>query len=291
MPTFEVDLAQEPSHYFVEHYPGLVYRQYDDHGLFPGGRTLHFDLLKPVADGATPLVIFVKGGAFKNVHRARYLPALTSLAEQGVAIASVEYRTSNEARFPAQVDDVRHAIRYLRQHARRLDIDPRAIAVWGNSAGSTIATIVGASAPTEDDRVCAVASWYGIHDPAQSPAYRAPDSAIRAALGSPGGEGPRWFQPSDHINSGSAPTFLLHGTEDTIVDVEQSRALARSLTQHGVEHELMIVRGGTHSFSQMCTRTDALKRTNTFLRHHLAAARHGTTTTPLQRRRARWTTC
>lgn len=267
--TSEVDMASTPSHVFVEHYPDLTYRQFDGDRLFPGGRALRFDLLKPVTDAPTPLVVFIKGGGFRNVHRARYLPALTALAQTGVAVASVEYRTSNEARFPAQVEDVRHAIRHLRAHADELDVQPDAVAVWGNSAGATIATIVAAAPPDSEDGVRAGVSWYGVHDPALTPAYEHPDSPIRAVLGPGPSEGGRWFQPSDHIRADSAPTLLVHGTADQVVEVRQSLALAAELERQGVPHELLLVRGAGHSFADMCTRTNALARTTSFLRTHL----------------------
>ncbi|NGN94150.1 alpha/beta hydrolase [Nocardioides sp. KC13] len=272
-PSTEIQLSATASHVFVEHYPGLVYRQFIDGRLFPGGRELHFDLLKPVSPTPTPLVVFVKGGGFQNVHRSRYLPALVPLAQRGITIASVEYRTSNEARFPAPVDDVQHAIRYIRTHAQELNVLTDAIAVWGNSAGGTIAAIIGAAGVGGECGVRAAVSWYGVHDPARSERYRDPDSPIRHAFG-PGDDGAApWPRPSDHVHPGSAPMLLIHGTEDEVVDVEQSQSLARELVKQGVPHELALVKGGRHSFAQMCTRTDALARTFSFLEQHLTTAR------------------
>ncbi len=259
----------DPTRSFVEHYPDLVYAQYQDGHLLPGGRKLRFDLLKPVSASPTPLVVFIKGGGFRDVHRVPYHPALGRLAERGVAVASLDYRTSNEARFPAPVDDVREALRYLRAHASELNLDPAAVALWGNSAGATIATIVGAA---ESERICAVASWYGMHDPLISAGLRASGSPLRAALGAPDEEGGRWFRPGDHITPGSPPTFLLHGTDDRVVPVEQSLSLAATLAEQGVPHELVLVEGGRHDFAEMSTRTDALERTADFVHGHLLQA-------------------
>lgn len=262
-------LAAKRSHIFVEHYPDLTYRQFHDGSLFPGGRRLSFDLLKPVSDEPTPLLVFVKGGGFRNVHRARYLPAIVPLAQRGIAIASVDYRTSNEAQFPAPLDDVRAAIRYFREHAEELNFLPHAVAVWGNSAGATIAAqIAGAG---EDD-VCAAAVWYGVHDPGRSESYREPDSVIRAAFGSPDRADSPWIRPSTFVRPTSAPMLLLHGTEDETVDFEQSTVLAETLADMGIDHEFLAVEGGSHSFAQMCTRSDALDRTFTFLETRLRSA-------------------
>jgi acetyl esterase/lipase len=259
----------DPTRSFVEHYPDLVYVQYQDGHLLPSGRKLRFDLLKPMSASPTPLVVFIKGGGFRNVHRVRYLPALVRLAERGVAVASVDYRTSNEARFPAPLDDVREALRYLRAHASEFNLGPAAVAVWGNSAGATIATIVGAAV---SEGICAVASWYGMHDPLISAGLRASGSPLRAALGAPDEDDGRWFRPADHITPGSPPTFLLHGTEDRTVPVEESLSLAVTLAEQGVPHELMLVEGGRHDFAEMSTRTDALERTSDFLHRYLLRA-------------------
>ncbi|WNY34354.1 prolyl oligopeptidase family serine peptidase [Curtobacterium flaccumfaciens] len=161
----------------------------------------------------------------------------------------------------------------LRAHADAFNLDPGAVALWGTSAGATIATIVGASAPSEPERVCAVASWYGMHDPLRSPELRAPGSPLHTAFGAPGADGSRWFRPADHITAESAPTFLLHGTDDRVVPVEQSVSLAATLAEQGVPHEFMLVDGGHHDFAEMSTRTDALTRTYDFLHGHLLARR------------------
>ena len=101
-------------HAFVQQYSDLVYSRSRGGHLVPGGQKLHFDFLKPLSRTPTPLVVFIKGGGFRNVHWARYLPALVDLAQRGIAVASVEYRTSNVIRLPGPVDDVREAIRFPR---------------------------------------------------------------------------------------------------------------------------------------------------------------------------------
>lgn len=264
-----VSLTSSATHVFVEHYPDLVYSQFLDGSLRPGGRQLRFDLLKPVTAQATPLVVFAKGGAFRNVHRARYLPALVPLAQRGIAVASVEYRTSNEALFPAPLEDVQSAIRYFRSHAGDLNIDPRAVAIWGNSAGGTLAALV---AGRGQDSVCAGAAWYGLHDLELDATHREPGSVPHSAFGDPDDPATRWIRARDAVAPESAPMFLLHGTDDQVVDVAQSLALQEELERLDIEHELMLVEGGRHSFAEMCTRTDALARTFDFLERHLRHA-------------------
>ncbi|GLJ61402.1 hypothetical protein GCM10017576_15310 [Microbacterium barkeri] len=262
-------LRESSSHAFVELYSGLTHRQFGDAGLFPGGQTLQFDLLKPGTDGDVPLVVFVKGGGLLNNHRSRYLPALVDLAEAGVAVASVEYRTSNQTGFAGSLDDVVHAVHYLRAHAGQLGIDPERVALWGNSAGATLAVLAASTLP--DGTVSAVAGWYGVYDPAADQRYLEPDSPMRLSLGDPADGG--WFRPSSFVRPGMPPVQLIHGTDDATVDCAQSQALAEELARQGVPHDLLIVDGGTHSFAQFCTRTDALARTREFLLAHLTGSR------------------
>lgn len=227
--------------FFVELHTNLVFRQFDRGRLLPGGRQLRYDLLQPLADTPTPLVIFVKGGAFRNVHRSRFVPALMSLAERGIAVASVEYRTSNECRFPGPLHDVKAAVRYFRAHAGELNIDPTAIAVWGNSAGGTLATILAATNGVAEyegngehlehcSSVCAVANWYGLVDATAFGGSTDPDSPVRALLGPPDGPGDRWFSPATYLGPATPPMLIVHGDSDTVVPPEQSQILARELS-------------------------------------------------------------
>lgn len=259
-------LAPGAQRAFVELYPGLTYRQFDDDGLFPGGEVLHFDLLKPLVDERAPLVVFVKGGGFRNSHRARYLPALIRIAEAGVAVASIEYRTSNQGRFEDSLADVKQAIGFLRDNGDRLGIHPHNIALWGNSAGATLAVQAGASL-RGDEAVRAIAGWYGVYDPSADSRYAEPGSTLWLALGDPNTHA--WFGPSDFVHSGMPPVQLIHGTDDAVVDPSQSVALSAELARHDVPHELIFIEGGRHSFAQLCTRSDALARTSDFLIEHL----------------------
>nr|WP_154924134.1 alpha/beta hydrolase [Microbacterium testaceum] len=261
---------RDASHSFVELYTGLTYRQFDEGGLLPGGQALRFDLFKPVSDAPVPLLVFIKGGGFKNSHRSRYIPALTAIAESGVAVASLEYRTSNQATFSGSVDDVLHGIRYLRSQSARLGIDARRVALWGNSAGATLAVHAAASLRGSES-VVATAAWYGVHDPSNDPRYVRPGSSMWLTLGDPRERA--WFRPADVIHAEMPPTYLVHGTADEIVSVDQSRRLAAELERQGLPHELLLVEGAGHSFAQMCTRSDALTRTTAFLRNSLKRAR------------------
>ena len=115
-----------------------------------GYRPLRLDLyLPPVTRRPAPLVVWIHGGAFMHGDRTALPPLLeqerlfTRLPLAGFAVASVEYRLSSEAHFPAQLEDVQAAIRWLRARHAELDIDPLRVAAWGESAGGYLAAFAG----------------------------------------------------------------------------------------------------------------------------------------------------
>ncbi|WP_248959806.1 alpha/beta hydrolase [Sphaerisporangium perillae] len=278
----QLELRDSPAEQFVELYTNLVYRQTDGGSLLPGGRQLRYDFLKPQSDVPTPLVVFFKGGGFRTVHRARYLPALMALARTGTAVASVEYRTSNECRFPGQVEDAKAAVRYFRRNAAQLNLAPQAIAAWGNSAGGTVATVLGATngqdpaddghhGPSIDSSVCAVADWYGVVDARRVAEGTDADAetVLRTLLGPHDPDDNPWFEPATYLGPCTPPMLLVHGDDDKVVDISQSDSLARELERRALPYEYLVVRGAGHSFRDISTRSDALQATCDFLRRNL----------------------
>jgi acetyl esterase/lipase len=110
-----------------------------------GDHALQLDLYLPAQKAAAPLpaVVFVHGGGWQSGNRAEFVPMAIRLAERGFATATVSYRLSPEARYPAAIHDVKSALRWVRAHAGEYGIDPARIAVAGGSAGGQIASLVG----------------------------------------------------------------------------------------------------------------------------------------------------
>jgi acetyl esterase/lipase len=145
------------------------------------------DLYAPAGSGPWPLVVAIHGGAFMHGDRRRELGHLPALRDAGYAVASVEYRFSGEALFPAAVLDVKQATAYLRAHAAELNLDPSFFAAWGRSAGGHLSAMLGVTSgratefdgtglagpglagpglagPGGDSSVQAVVDWYGPSD-------------------------------------------------------------------------------------------------------------------------------
>lgn len=241
------------------------------------------DLYLPVGRGPFPLIIRIHGGAFATGDKVMDRSDVQQVLGAGFALASIDYRLSCEALFPAAPQDVFAATRFLRANAADFRLDPDRIAAWGESAGANLAALVGAAGgrdsflddpalgnATTSSAVQAVVGWYGIYDmlpideqfAAEAPAacdgvvpnYDAPTSPLSAYLGAPLQEVPN---RADAASPGSTypyvapgvdlpPTLLLTGDEDCVVPSQQSSDFLRLLRRSGGDSELVVVRGGGH---------------------------------------------
>lgn len=209
---------------------------------------------RPPADSALPVVLFLHGGGWQGGSRREFGPdiadAFERIVEAGFAVASVDYRLSGEAVFPAQVDDVLAAIAWLRANGPSLGIDPARLVLWGESAGATLAMLVGLRA---DAAARAVIDWYGPtdfieharalgreHDPDCSEAKWfgatvAADPATAAAA-----------SPARQAHVDAPPFLIVNGTADTSVPASQAVLLADALAGAGAEATLVLVEGAGH---------------------------------------------
>jgi acetyl esterase/lipase len=207
---------------------------------------------------------------------------LASLAARGYVVASVEYRLSGEAHFPAAMQDVKSAIRWLRSHSSEYGIDSARAVIWGGSAGGQLAALAATScgvaelepAPTASARdagtppvtlppsdcVQGLIAWYGIFNFATlgSPSGAAVPDRIGAADSAPsrylGCSRPNCAtvaaaaSPASYVDSKDPPTLLVHGTDDHTVPIQQSRDFLALLRSKGVAAELIEIPGADHSF-------------------------------------------
>lgn len=246
----------------IESYPDLVYN------TPPGFRPLRLDLYRQTAGGdPRPLVVYIHGGGWQSGHTRHsgafenWPAVLASLARRGYVVASVEYRLSGEAKFPAAIHDVKNALEWLRANASKYAIDPGMVVVWGGSAGGQLAALaamscgVQALAPessadsSQSDRVQGLVAWYGVFDLGSIPERG--DSPLARYLGcAPAtcAESAALASAITHIDAKDPPVLLIHGELDKVVPVSQSRAFERALTAKGVAVELVVIPGVDHSF-------------------------------------------
>lgn len=253
------------------------------YAVHAGYRPLILDLYLPPGAGtngaAHPLVVMVHGGGWQGGHTrhsgafADWPAALASIASEGFAVASVEYRLSAEAPFPAAFDDVRDAIRWLRAHAREYGIDGTKAVVMGGSAGGQLAGLVGTACGnntypdtgetrghgTQSACVQGVVAWYGVFDfNGLVPVSRGPeaDQSVQPVLARYLDCGPshcevdkvRAASAISWVDSEDPPFLLIHGTDDPVVDVGQSRKMHQALMEAGVRSTLVEIPGVSHSF-------------------------------------------
>jgi acetyl esterase/lipase len=236
----------------------------------PGYRPAVVDLYLPprrVASQPRPLIIYIHGGGWMGGHTrqsaafSNFPQVLASLASEGFVVASLEYRLSGEAKFPAQLQDVRAAIRFLKANAAKYGIDPTKVALWGGSAGGHLAALGGLScgAPGIDDKpqpagsecVQAVVSWYGVFDFA--PMVQRAEQAPVALLGCESGatcpaNKIAAVSPLTYLDAKDPPFLLIHGDDDKVVPAEQSRIAATRMMAVGVPVETIFMPGIDHSW-------------------------------------------
>ena len=236
-------------------------------------RPLRLDLYRPNTRKAPlPLIVHVHGGAWMTGTKRHGGPikdfpaVLAQFAARGFAIASVEYRLDGEAPFPAAIQDVKTAIRFLRFHAREYGIDPARVGIFGGSAGGQLAALASTSCdvaklePPADrdapgltqisDCVQAGVSWYGVHDFATVPTP-------------PGQPGPfsylgcvarcsrdvlAFASPVTYVDSRDPPMLLIHGVADTLVAVSQTQQFEAALKSAQVPVTAIYIPAVDHGF-------------------------------------------
>lgn len=264
-----------------------------EYALFEG-HSLHLDLHIPeTGTGPYPLVVWLFGGGwFRGNRRGRPIVRLIddNLYKYGFAIAAVDYRLSGEAKFPAQIEDCKTAIRFLRKNAHKYALNANQIGVWGFSAGAHLAALLGLTASTNQfdlgekpeissqvQAVCAFAVTSDFRKLNSENSYEDPndpDSAIARLFGGPMREKmdlATQASPLTYISKDAPPFLLLHGERDRIVPIEQSEILNNALNQMGVESTLYIIPDGDHGMAGLsqAETEHILERTKQFFQKHL----------------------
>lgn len=217
----------------------------------PGGRDLHLDLYVPASPKPAPVAVWIFGGSWMFGSKG-YHVNVRDLTQHGIAVASIQYRLSGEAIYPAQLEDCQAALHWLQKNGPRYGLDPRRIALTGESAGGHLAALLG----TVEGRsqVRAVFAMYPPTDIVKiGRQYASPErpSAMERLLGGPIETklpAARAASPVNHVSSKSPPFLFVHGDKDTLVSIEHSRDLHQRLRHAGVESHLIVVPGKEHWF-------------------------------------------
>jgi acetyl esterase/lipase len=262
--------------------PVSVVREGLTYAEIQGFRPLLLDLHVPSTATATspvPVVVWMHGGAFWAGDR-RHLPNVVSdaLAAAGMAAATIDYRLSGEARFPAQLNDVRAAIGYLHSHASEWGLDINRVGVWGESAGGTLAALA-ALAPSGDDAdaatdlpIAAAALWCAPTDLVTLRHF----SAISGLLGDHADEdllaAATQASPVTHVHRDAPPFLIMHATADATLPLKQSELLHEQLLAVGARSTLVRVEDAGHVFTGHPDPQQLVDQTVAFLAQELARA-------------------
>jgi acetyl esterase/lipase len=223
-----------------------------------GSRDLRCDLFfPPDSAGERVGVVLVHGGAWAKGDRSQLRSYGIRLARQGILCAAVEYRLSGEAKWPAQIHDVKAAIRYLRANSRELGVDPSKICVSGHSAGGHLALMAAATPNLAEfeghgghpDAGSEVAACIAFYPPTQLYGQRPPSSYAPGLFEAGAGEEiARRASPIAYARKDFPPTLLLHGNRDELVPWSESANLHRALAEAGAGVELHLYNGAPHAF-------------------------------------------
>jgi acetyl esterase/lipase len=215
------------------------------------------DLYYPEAgSGPFPVIAAIHGGAFKHGHKGDVqLEPVLQAVKRGYVVASINYRLSSEAQWPAAVDDVKAAIAWLKANASAHQLNPNKIAVWGSSAGGYLASMAGTS---DDPQVQAVVSWFApvsfqtIRDQLKdAEALQFTEGFLSEFMGQPIHEIPEKVNranPETYMTIDDPPFLIQHGNADNVIPVQQSMAFADKLKATiGVDKvTLDIIEGAAH---------------------------------------------
>lgn len=256
--------------------PDVVYAQVPT--LETPYQLLQMDLLLPQIKRKLPAVIFVTGGGFISANRARMPQLRMFLAEKNFVVASINYRTVPNAKFPQPIEDVKSAIRFLKANAQKFSVDPEKICVVGDSVGGYLAAFAAVTNNAEmfnvgenldmSSEIVAAVDLYGpsdlthiaatfpvelqdLYNSAGSvtslfvngvPAFGGVDGGILAHPVSA-----ERANPINYITKNSAPMLLMHGTNDSVVSPAQTDLLFQALLSQDIEAERYLIPNAGHA--------------------------------------------
>jgi acetyl esterase/lipase len=218
-----------------------------------------------MATGPLPVIIWIHGGGWQNGSKDGCPPLRNGYTQRGYAVASINYRLSGHAVFPAQIEDCKAAIRWLRAHAQEYHLDPQRFGVWGSSAGGHLVALVGTSGDVkafdvgpnldQSSRVQAVCDYFGPTDFTvfvSTPGYESHATASSPEAKLIGGavmenkEKAARANPITYVSKDDPAFLIVHGDKDPLVPLNQSQLLYDALKRAGVSVHFHTIKGAGH---------------------------------------------
>jgi len=259
-----------------------------------GPRALTLDILRPKVKPKEPMpvIVFVHGGGWRMGKKEGGIARVIPLAQRGYFCVTINYRLSDEAVFPAQIEDCKCAVRFVRARAKEYGVDPDRVGAWGTSAGGHLVALLGTAGDAGDlegkggwdkysSKVQAVCDYFGPTDfmkyiedaqkagkDIEEMKRQNADNAISKLLGGPFWEKRdlcRKASPITYVSKDDPPFLICHGDKDELVPLSQSEALRDALKKAGVECTLHVVKGAAHGIRD----PESDKRMTAFFDKHL----------------------
>lgn len=248
-----------------------------------GDTALHLDIAHPEApESALPCVVVIHGGAWRQGDKSAHTDLVLELAKRGYVAATVQYRFCPEHTFPAQIEDVKCAVRFLRAHTADWNIDPKRIAAVGFSAGAHLSMLLATMGPDDGfegqggspDRLSKVRCAVSFAGPTDLDADDLPpvsQTLVRDFLGGPIAEKAEVAQqasPIEYLSRDDGPLLLFQGTKDPLVPHTQATKMADAMTAAGVDGRIELLIGAGHGWDG-ARRERSLEQMFEFLEQHL----------------------
>jgi acetyl esterase/lipase len=247
-----------------------------------GDRPLKMHLIKPkaAAEKPMPVLVWIHGGGWQGGSKDSGIGLLAPYAAKGCFCATIEYRLSKEAKWPAQIEDCKCAIRFLRSKAKDYNLDADRIGVWGASAGGHLVAMLGTTAhvkelegkggwPNFSSKVQAVCVFCGPSELISlSQNSKGADGPITGLLGGAAADNPekaKQASPVTHVTKDAPPFLLVHGDKDELVPPQQAELLHQALKKAGVDSTLYIAKDRGHGLAG----PDIVERVSGFFGKHL----------------------
>lgn len=268
------------------------YRQATIEYSKPNGVGISLDIAYPAVAPNRPLpaIVFVHGGGWRQGSRSEGLPLLPALTADGkYVVATIDYRLTTVAKWPAQIHDCKAAIRYLKTNAAKFHLDPDRIGVWGSSAGGHLAALLGTTAGIGElegndsvdasvTRVACVVDFCGpsdlrtVHEGLNGLMAIQIPNLVTQLLGEPAARNPeaaKAASPIAYISADDPPILIVHGTADPVVPFAQSQTFHDALRKAAVESMLIPVVNAEHNIAH----PKVFERTLQFFDRHLCGSK------------------